>query len=311
MLKIYKTTAIQKNTKKIKKVTVDSWIDLVKPTINEIEEVIKTTNVSEDLIYKMLDNDELPRIEISNNSTLIVIDTPVIDDDGKYKTSPLGLIITTNGFVITISNNKNNLLSDFKKNRIKDFRTAKKTRFLLQILLKVTNEYVIVLKNLYKNLEEKEDKLNKSTKNEDLIELLSMEKTLVYFITSLKENKSVLERLKKGNVIQMYEGDLDLLEDVQIELDQAIDMSSIYKDILSSITDTYATIISNNLNIVMKFLAGMTIVISIPNIIFSFFGMNVKFSNILNNIYSSIIIFTLSIIIGLVVALILKKKDML
>ena len=289
----------------------DSWIDLTNPTREEINRVVEKTEINSDLIYKMLDADELPRIEIDNNATLIVIDTPLITEEKEYITHPLGIIITKSNYVITVSTKKIDILDDFKKNIVNDFRTAKKTRFVIQILIKTISKYLRILQRINKDIDEKEAVLKKSTKNEDLIDLLGIEKTLVYFITSLRENKVVLDRLKRGNVIPLYEGDADLLDDAVVEMNQAIDMTTIYRDILGSITDTYATIVSNNLNDGMKFLAGMTIVLSIPTIISSFLGMNVKFGYIGISNYSAINIFIGSIILSIIVAIWLKKKDML
>lgn len=311
MLKIYKTTMYEKKIKKIKRMSQDSWIDLTNPTKEEIERVVEKTEIDKDLITKMLDADELPRIEVDNNATLIVIDTPLITEDKEYITHPLGIIITKSNYIITVSTRKIDVLDDFKKNIVHDFRTAKKTRFVIQILIKTINKYIRILKSINKGIDEKEEVLKKSTKNEDLIDLLGIEKTLVYFITSLRENKAVLDRLKRGNVIDLYEGDSALLDDAVVEMNQALDMATIYRDILSSITDTYATIVSNNLNDVMKFLAGMTIVLSIPTIISSFLGMNVKFGFIGISEYSAIAIFIGSIILSIIVAIWLKKKDML
>lgn len=311
MLKIYKTTTYEKKIKKIKRMSQDSWIDLTNPTREEINRVVEKTDINQDLINKMLDADELPRIEVDNNATLIVVDTPLITEDKEYITHPLGIIITKSNYIITVSTRKIEILDDFKRNIVNDFRTAKKTRFVIQILIKTINKYIRILKSINKGIDEKEEVLKKSTKNEDLIDLLAIEKTLVYFITSLRENKAVLDRLKRGNVIDLYEGDSDLLDDAVVEMNQAIDMATLYRDILSSITDTYATIVSNNLNDVMKFLAGMTIVISIPTLISSFLGMNVKFGIIGISDYSAILIFIGSIVLSIIVAIWLKKKDML
>lgn len=314
MLKIFKTSTIEKKIKKVKRITVDTWLELTSPTNDEIDKVVEKTLVDKDLILKMLDDEERPRVEQSGNATLIVIDTPYLEKDEKgsnYKTYPLGIIITDNNYVITVSSKRIELLNDFKKNKVKDFRTAKKTRFLIQILLRTSNYYLRALKQVYNDMEEAEQVLKKSTENKDLINLLEVEKTLVYFITSLKANDLVLEKLSKGTILPLYEGDLDLLEDAIIENKQAIEMSTIYRDILSSITDTYATIVSNNLNYIMKFLAGATIVLSIPTMISSFLGMNVPLGSIMTYNQAFILITVLSVILSIVVAIILKKKNML
>lgn len=314
MLKIYKTSAVEKKIKKVKKITMDCWIELTSPTTNEIEKVVEKTAVDKDLIMKMLDDEELPRVEQSDNATLVVIDTPYLqeeNDSHKYTTYPLGIIITNNNYVITVSPKKTNVLNDFKKNNIKDFRTAKKTRFLIQILLKTSAMYLKVLKEVNVDIEKKEQVLKRSTENKDLIDLLEIEKTLVYFITSLKANDLVLEKLSKANILPLYEGDLDLLEDAIIENKQAIEMSSIYKDILLSITNTYSTIVSNNLNIAMKFLAGVTIVLSIPTMISSFLGMNINLGGISSQDNAFIIVTFLSLATSLIIAYLLKRKNML
>lgn len=314
MLKIFKTSTIEKKIKKVKRITVDTWLELTSPTNDEIDKVVEKTLVDKDLILKMLDDEERPRVEQSGNATLIAIDTPYLEKDEKgsnYKTYPLGIIITDNNYVITVSSKRIELLNDFKKNKVKDFRTAKKTRFLIQILLRTSNYYLRALKQVYNDMEEAEQVLKKSTENKDLINLLEVEKTLVYFITSLKANDLVLEKLSKGTILPLYEGDLDLLEDAIIENKQAIEMSTIYRDILSSITDTYATIVSNNLNYIMKFLAGATIVLSIPTMISSFLGMNVPLGSIMTYNQAFILITVLSVVLSIVVAIILKKKNML
>lgn len=313
MLKIYKTSSVEKKTKKVKKMTTDCWIDLIVPTQDEIDKVANRTGIDKEVITKLLDKEELPRVEQEENATVIVIDIPYLEADGehKYKTYPLGIIITNNNYIVTVSVKKTTLLNDFKRGKVKDFRTAKKTRFLIQILLKSASNYLKSLQEINADIEKKEKVLKKSTENKDLIELLEIEKTLVYFMTSLKANDTVLEKLSKGIVLPLYEGDIDLLEDAIIENKQAIEMSSIYRDILSSVTDTYATIISNNLNIAMKFLAGATIVLSIPTMISSFLGMNVPLGKIANENTAFILVLMLSVAVSLLVAYLLKKKNML
>lgn len=313
MLKIYKTSAVEKKIKKVKKMTADCWIDLIVPTIDEIEKVANRTGVEKELIMKLLDTEELPRVEQEDNATLIVIDIPYLENEGehKYKTYPLGIIITNNNYIITVSVKKTMLLNDFKRSKVKEFRTAKKTRFLIQILLKSATSYLKALKQINHDIEEKEKVLKKSTENKDLVELLEIEKTLVYFMTSLKANDAVLEKLAKGIILPLYEGDIDLLEDTIIENKQAIEMSGIYRDILSSITDTYATIISNNLNIAMKFLAAATIVLSIPTMISSFLGMNVPLGAIGSISNAFIIILLIAVVVSCIVAILLKRKNML
>lgn len=310
MLKIYKTNTSLNKTKRLSKIVRDCWIDLVSPNDVEIDEVVNATKIDSDLIMKMMDLEELPRTEKSGNATLIVIDIPSLDD-GAYTTYPLGIIITDNSYVITISPKKLIVLNDFKNNKVSDFRTAKKNRFLIQILLKTIASYQRILRKIGKDIEDKEKILKYNTTNEDLIDLLDIEKTLVYFLTSLKANDIVLEKLNRETVLPLYEADLDFLEDAMIENKQAIEMCSIYKDILSSISNTYGAVVSNNLNIAMKFLAGFTIVISVPTMISSFLGMNIPLGKLSSDPLAIISVTFISIVLSVIVGIILKKKNML
>ena len=310
MLKIFKTNSQDKKLKKSKKITMDCWMELTTPTNDEIDKVVAKTQVDKDLITKMLDVEELPRIERSGNATLIVVDTPYLDEDHQYITIPLGIIITDNNHVITVSPKRTTILNAFKQDKVKDFRTAKKTRFLIQILLHTAAAYLRVLKQVSRDIDKKEEELKKSTRNKDLVDMLELEKTLVYFMTSLKSNDVVLGKLSKGNVVTLYENDAELLEDAIIEYKQAMEMTTIYKGILLSIKDTYSTVVSNNLNIAMKFLAAATIVLSIPTMISSFLGMNIDLGKIttMDNAFPLVIV--ISLVTSLIVALFLKKKDM-
>ncbi|HIU39762.1 MAG TPA: magnesium transporter CorA family protein [Candidatus Aphodocola excrementigallinarum] len=313
MINIY-TTDANKKLKELKNLQKECWIDLINPSLEEIKEISNKTNTDLDLLTKLLDDEELPRIEIGDNATLIVVDTPYVTDTNykhKYNTDPLGLIINNDGYFITISPKEQTLFNDFKNNKVREFNIKKRTKFVIQILLKTASVYQRELKAINEYINEKEKTLHKSTNNKRLIELLNVEKTLVYFSTSLKANDVVLEKLAKGNVLTMYEDDTDLLEDAMIENKQAIEMANIYREILTSMTDTYATIISNNLNDVMKFLAGITIVFSIPTMVASFIGMNVPLGKIGTSSLSFILIIAFSFVLSIIIAIILKKKNML
>jgi len=314
MLKVYKTTSLDKKVKKAKKISIDSWIDLVAPSAEEIDQVVSITNINRDLIVKMLDDEERSRIETDEEGTLIVIETPYLEEDGEtfsYVTRPLGIIISNSNYLVTVAPRQTMVLGDFKKNKVKDFRTGKKTRFIIQILNKTASSYLKALKVVNKQMDLKETKMEKSTSNKDLTDMLDIEKTLVYFLTALKANDLVLDKLSKGIILPLYEGDDDLLDDAMIENRQAIELSSIYREILSFITETYATVVSNNLNNMMKFLAGATIVLSIPTMIYSFMGMNVPLGFLEGNSMAPFIIFGFSMVIAFVIAIILKKKNML
>ena len=160
MQKIYKTNLSKKNIEKLTKIEPDCWISLVSPTEEEIANTVETTGIDEDLISKMLDDDELPRVEVSGKSTLVVIDIPVhVQKDDKYVTYPLGIIITKDNYIVTVSLNNPTILQDFANNRVRDFRTAKKTRFLIQIINAAAAQYIKVLDNIYRQMQLAEDSL--------------------------------------------------------------------------------------------------------------------------------------------------------
>lgn len=314
MLKIYKNELDDDVVKRIDEIEDNCWINLVKPTSDEIKRVVDALGIDEDLITKVLDEEELPRIEKTDNATLIVVDGPYMDDinvKSKYTTYPLGIIICRDLHIVTVSLKEFSVLKEFEQGKVKTFYTYKKSRFLIQLLLKMALYYLKALNYINGDIQKREKVLYHSTSNKQLVELLDIEKTLVYFITSLRANDRVLDKLSRGNVIQLYDEDVELLEDTMIENKQGIEMCTIYKEILSSITDTYATIVSNNLNLVMKFLAGITIVLSIPTMISSFLGMNVPLGALENNQYAFTLVCIVSFLLAIIVAWMLKKKDML
>jgi len=291
----------------------NTWINLVNPTLEEIEEIENKTNIPKNLLEKMLDIEELPRIETEEDSTLVVVDVPYVRDHkikNKYTTLPLG-IISNKKYLVTISKKEVEVLKEIKENKIKDLSLTKKTRFIIKLLLRISSLYVKYLNIIDKEIESKEKELIKSTNNKELISLMNIQKSLVYFVNSLRANDIILDKLSKGNVLELYEEDMDLLEDAIIENKQGIETANIFREIIDSMTDTYATIISNNLNEVMKFLAGITIVCSIPTMIASFLGMNVPLTLLQSNPFSFIIIVLISLVLAVIIAIILKKKDML
>ena len=314
MIKIYETDNKTLELKEINDFKKNSWIDMENPSYDEISIVSEKTEIDKELLTKLLDEEELPRIEVDGNSTLIVIDTPYITDSNykhKYNTKPLGIIINNNGYFVTISLKRQAVLDDFKEGKVKDFNVSKKSKFIYQILLKTSSAYQKELFSINEYINQKEKTLYKSTSNKELVALLNIEKTLVYFLTSLKANDIVLEKLSKGNIINLYKCDNSLIEECIIENKQSIEMTSIYREILTSMTDTYATIISNNLNDIMKFLAGITIVFSIPTMVASFIGMNVPLGSIGTSNISFLLIIIFSFILSIIIAIILKKKNML
>ena len=299
----------------IKEFRKGSWINLVNPSENEIKRVCESINIQEDFIRDALDYEEKARIdeEDDDNTILFVIDVPVIEkseDNDIYSTMPLGMIVVRDDFFITVSLRKNKVIEDFEKRKIKNFQTYKKTRFIFQIFYLNASYFLNYLKQINKETEIAEYILKNSMKNKELLKLLSLEKGLVYFATSLKSNEIVMEKTMRGKIVKLYDDDEDILEDAIIENRQAIEMAQIYTNILNGTMDAYASIISNNLNGVMKFLTSITIVLAIPTMISSFWGMNVKLP-FENSPIGFIIMVLIAVVLTLVVTWWLKRKDML
>ena len=312
MLNIYEVS--NKNIENIDSIKEGCWLDLVNPSQNEIKEVVEKTGIDKEILLKMLDEEELPRIEKRNEETLIILDTPYLADSNsklKYKTNPLGIIISEKGFLITLSLKEQPFVDYFKNINIENFTLKRKCNLISQIFIMVAGRYQKELTSINEYINNREKVLLKSTNNKELVNLLNVEKTLVYFITSLRANEAALERIAKGNVIAIDKNSEEQITDALIETKQAVETATIYREILSSMTDTYATIISNNLNDIMKFLASITIVCSIPTMVASFIGMNVPLGPIGHGSFSFIIIIIVSIILSLLIAYILRKKNML
>ncbi|AAS41040.1 magnesium transporter, CorA family [Bacillus cereus ATCC 10987] len=256
------------------------WINVLHPTEEEIQYLVQTLNVDLDFIKDPLDDEERSRIEKEDSNTLIIVDIPTVrhDEEGNsiYDTIPIGMIVMPDCFV-TICLEENPIFERFINQRIKEFYTFKKTRFALQLLYTISTYYLRYLKQINRKTIDLEHQLNQSMKNKEIFTLLGLEKSLVYFTTSLKANKIVIQKLMRNSTfLKMYEDDQDLLEDVLIENKQAIEMAEIYSHILSGMMNTFSSVISNNLNSVMKLLTSITIILSLPTMVSSFFGMNVK-----------------------------------
>ena len=290
------------------------WIALTNPTASEIIDIADTYQIDPDHLRAPLDEEERSRIEVEDEYTLILVDIPSIEErNGKdwFVTIPLA-IITTKDVLITVCLEETPVLTSFMDGRVRDFHTFMKTRFILQILYKNATQFLQYLRIIDKKSEVIERKLHQSQKNEELIELLELEKSLVYFTTSLRSNEVVLEKLLRIEKIKKYPEDTDLLEDVIVENKQAIEMANIYSGIQSGTMDAFASVISNNLNIVMKFLATVTIVLSIPTMIASFYGMNVNSHGMpfADSPYGFAIVLGLTLLLSLFVAYIFNKKDL-
>lgn len=313
MIKIYNTNIETDKLEETNEIKKGVWINLLNPSDSEIKRVCTEINIEEDFIRYPLDYEEQARIDVEDDAILFVIDVPIIEDikdDTTYTTMPLGVIIIRDDYFITVSLKRNKVIDAFEKSRVKNFYTYKKTRFLLQILYLNSACYLDNLKKINKEQEATVFLLQQSMKNRDLIQLLNLQNSLIYITTSLKSNEIVMEKTLRGKVLKMYEEDEDILEDAIIENRQAIEMSKTYSDILTSTMDAYSSIISNNLNGVMKFLTSLTILISVPTLIASIWGMNVELPFETNE-HGFIILVAISVVVALVAFICLKKKDML
>ena len=275
-IEIYKT--IDNKLEKINKLESDCWINVTNPGKEELDFFTRRFNIPHDFLTASLDMDEISRTETENDVTLIILKTPFFDEtnlDVLYFTVPIGIILTNN-IIITVCPKESEVILDFIKQKVKNFSTAKKNKFVLQLFLRATLLFLQYLKQINNAAAVIQKKLEQSSKNKQLIKLLNIEKSLVYFTTSLKSNAFMLERLQKIDMLEINSENQDLFEDIAIESKQAIEMANIYSDILSGMMDAFASIISNNLNIVMKVLTSIALIITLPITISSLYGMNVK-----------------------------------
>ncbi len=315
MIKILKT----EDNKKIKKLSISeaisgSWFSLINPTEEEIKQVSLILGLDEDFLRNSLDLDERSRIEIEDGNILIITNLPIMTDDGCFDTLPLGIIYTPTS-ILTVCSKDNNILSSFNETTSFSFDTRNKTAFMLKILYRSVKFYLKYLDIINRITENIEKELQKATNNKALFQLMEIQKTLVYFSTALKDNDIVLQKVMKMtksstiNYLKTTEEDIDLLEDVIIDTKQAIEMVDMHRMILEAMMEGFASIINNNLNQVMKFLAAMTIIMSIPTMIGGLWGMNVPVPYG-NNPFGFLIVVLLSVIVSIVVVYYFRKKGM-
>ena len=309
MLNFYKT--VDGHIARLEAPQPGCWISVVSPTEAEFSILTGELGIEADFVRAALDEEESSRIESEENQTLVIVDYPVAAERDEiqtilYTTMPMGIIMTPD-YVVTVCLRENLLIDEMARGSVRNLQTSMKTRFLLMTLLRIAARFLQYLKQIDKISSTTEQRLHQSMKNKELIQLLGLEKSLVFFSTSLKADEITLEKILRGRIIKLYEEDEDLLEDVLIEIKQAIEMCNIYSNILSGTMDAFASVISNNLNIVMKVLTAITIVMAIPTMVFSFYGMNV--AN-LPFAWSWVFPLVISVVMSLVVALVFIKKDL-
>ena len=280
MKTIYKTLEQGCSLEEVQEYCDGNWVCLISPTAEEVKDVSQHFDIDLQDMISALDEDERARVDADDDYTLIIMDVPYKEeeeDKDSYGTVPLAIILgdKTQKYIITICLRELPLLEDFRRGKIKKFYTYKKTRFIIQILYRNATYYLQYLRMLERSIGKIEQELHKSTRNEELFQLLSLDKSLVYLSNSLRANELVLERLMRLESEKKYPEDEELLEDAIVENKQAIEMANVYSSILDVTMEAYSSVISNNLNSVMKVLTSITIIMTIPTMIFSFFGMNV------------------------------------
>ena len=307
MLTIYKTT--EGGIEELKSMENGAWVKAVDPTAEEIQQLVQW-GVDADFINNSLDLDEMPRMERDDEYTFILIRIPhrQPDSDIPYTTIPLGIFIKGN-MIVTICRYEKEMFQVLANRKYRLLKTGKRYRFALYIFLETATRYLTHLREINRKTETIEDQLQKSTRNREVLELLKYQKSLTYFATALRSNEVMMERVQRTQIFNYYEEDQDLLEDVLTENQQAIQMTSINAEILSSMMDAFASIISNNLNGVMKALAALTIIVSLPGTVAGFFGMNVMLPLSDAEPTAFLIVFGIALALTAVATFIFYKRD--
>lgn len=261
------------------------WINVVAPTEEERRWMLDDLGVYPEFVTSALDDEETSRIDLDaqTGQVLVIVDCPFVEDEGdavdpsivQYDTHPLSvLFLPERDAIVTVSLKPNATVEAVAEGRIAGVNTAQRTRLLLQMLLFISRRYQADLRSINRQFRENERKLRRSMRNEDLIKMLGFEKSLVYFSSSLRALDATVRRIGYGRTVRLYEDDRDLLDDVSIEVEQAMEMSRIYTEVFNETMDTFGSLINNNLNLTMRTLAIITLVLSMPTMVFSFYGMN-------------------------------------
>jgi magnesium transporter len=307
MLHIYKTT--EQGLEKLDMMVNGAWVNAVDPTPDEIKKLMNW-GVDSDYINYSLDQDEMPRLERDDDFTFILLRIPIHqpDSDVPYTTVPLGMMILGN-MIVTICRYDSDIFKVLANGKYRLLKTGKRYRLALYIFLETAARYLNLLREINRATELVEDQLQKSTRNREVLELLKYQKCLTYFSTALRSNEVMMERVQKTQLFNYYEEDQDLLEDVLTENQQAIQMTNIATELLSAMMDAFASIISNNLNGVMKILAALTIIIALPGTVGTYFGMNVRLPLSDSSPFSFLIILGISIALMGIATYIFYRRD--
>ncbi|HDI1089459.1 TPA: magnesium transporter CorA family protein [Staphylococcus aureus] len=290
-----------------------SWINVVEPDREEIENLMEQYNIPEDFIRDPLDSEESSRIEYDEDTgySLIIIDLPIVNSTNRsvlsFVTIPLGIIIG-NGIIVTVCDAENEFLENLPK---RDINLKFHSRFALEILTTIADHYNRNLRLLNKSRIRIEKALKNNITNKQLFKLMEVEKSLVYFLAALKGNDTIIKKLFRLPAIKRFEEDEELLEDLIIENNQAIETTELHQRILESITTSYASLLSNDMNTIMKTLTLFTVLLTLPTLVFSFFGMNVPLPIDDHSYISWIIVVGISLILVVIVSIFLWRKQKL
>ena len=265
------------NLREIAELEPGCWINITTPTPAEVEDISRRLNIPQSMLTDPLDKDERARIEIEDDTLLILLRVPYFtsDADVPFNTAPLG-IIYSGDFVITVASRHANIMNDFANGLVRNFITVNRERFIFQILNRAALLYLNYLKEINIRTENIERELQTAVSNHKLINLQLLGKSLVYFTTSLKANEIMIGRLSTIKQFKVAEDDEELFADVIVEYRQALEMATVYNNILNGTMDAFASIISNNLNVVMRTLTYISVLLMVPTLITSIYGMNVR-----------------------------------
>lgn len=311
MVKYYRTDDRQIHEEE--RIQSGVWIQMINPSVAEGQMVAEALDADIEDVLAALDEEESSRIELQDGYTLILVDIPSTEirhDKESYTTIPLGIILTGD-VIATICTEDTPVLQAFLNNRVKEFSTKKKLRFVYQILYRISVLYQSDLRIIDKMRTEIEERVGEDTEEEDLIALHELESTLVYFATSLRANGVVLDRLTRYKRLEQYPEDKELLGDVIVENKQAIEMTTIYRDIINGTRELMSSVIDNRLNNVMKYLTSITLVMAVPTVISGMYGMNVEGIPLGKSIYGFGVVCLITLIVCILTMVILHRKKML
>ncbi|MDD4817077.1 MAG: magnesium transporter CorA family protein [Victivallaceae bacterium] len=287
------------------------WINISAPTPAEVDDISRRLNIPPTMLTDPLDEDERARIEVEDDTLLILLRVPYFtsDADVPFRVVPLG-IIYSGDFVITVSSRHATIMNDFSNGLVRNFITVNRERFIFQILNRAALLYLNYLKEINIRTENIERELQTAVSNHKLINMQLLGKSLVYFTTSLKANEIMIGRLSNLKMFKVSDDDEEMFADVIVEYRQALEMATVYNNILNGTMDAFASIISNNLNVVMRTLTYISIILMVPTLITSMYGMNIAWLPFAQNPYGLYIIMGASVVVSLLVWFSLRKRKL-